>query len=285
MDYLRELQLTELEILNEIHRVCTENNLKYFLVGGTLLGAVRHKGFIPWDDDLDIAMPRNDYNKFLKICETELNGKYYLHCINTDEEYWLPFSKIRKKNTLFDEANISHLDVPKGIYVDVFPLDDEFKENSFEKKLRTKLLKSLNSIIVNKKRFYVNKKKTFKTVIRNTVTFLFAPFSIKKIQSFQIRLMSKNNNKGGSYYANYGSNYDPVKQTMQKSVYEPVRLIEFEGNYYSAPNDYEYMLKRIYGDNYMQLPPEEKRVTHKPVRISFNTKEESDNEGSRNEEV
>lgn len=285
MDYLRELQLTELEILNEIHRICTENNLTYFLVGGTLLGAVRHKGFIPWDDDLDVAMPRNDYNRFLKICETELNGKYYLHSISTDEEYWLPFSKIRKKNTLFDEANISHLDVPKGIYVDVFPLDDEFKENSLEKKLRTKLLKSLNSIIVNKKRFYANKKKTFKTVIRNIVTFLFSPFSIKKIQSFQIRLMSKNNNKGGKYYANYGSNYDPIKQTMPKSVYEPARLIEFEKNLYSAPNDYEYMLKRIYGDKYMQLPPEEKRVTHKPVRISFNTKEESDNEGSRNEEV
>lgn len=251
MEYLRKLQLTELEILNEIHRICIENNLTYFLVGGTLLGAVRHKGFIPWDDDLDVAMPRNDYNKFLKICENGLNQNYYLHCINTDKEYWLPFAKVRKKNTLFDEANISHIDVPKGIYVDVFPLDDEFKEDSFEKRFRTKIIKLLNGIILHKKRFYINKRKTLKNRIRSLIALFFAPFNIKEIQLFQIRLMSKNNNKGGNYYANYGSNYNSVKQTMPKNIYEPARQIEFEGNSYFAPNNYEYVLKRIYGDNYM----------------------------------
>lgn len=275
MDYLRKLQLTELEILNEIHRICQSNHLSYFLVGGTLLGAVRHKGFIPWDDDLDIAMPRKDYTRFLELCETALNPQYYLHCINTDKEYWLPFAKIRKKDTLFDEANISHLDVPKGIYVDIFPLDDEFYEDSWEKRNRTRIIKKLNSLILYKKHYYDNKEKPLKLRLSALLAF---PFSIRQIYLLQTRLMCKHNQKGGKYYANYGSNYNPIKQTIPKEMYEPAKPIDFEGNSYLAPNNCDFILKRIYGDNYMQLPPEEKRVTHKPLRISFNTKTKENEE-------
>ena len=266
MEYLRELQLTELEILNEIHRICSENGLSYFLVGGTLLGAIRHKGFIPWDDDLDIAMPRADYDRFLDICETELNENFYLHSIKTDKEYWLPFSKIRKKYTLFDEENLAGLDVPKGIFVDVFPLDEEFSETSFGKKIRTKMIKGINALILSKKGLRKS------DIIKKITVFISFPFSIERLQKLQIGLMSRNNGRGGTFYANYGSNYDPVKQTMPKSVYEPAGLVEFEKNSYFAPKDYEYVLTRIFGKNYTELPPEEKRITHKPLRISFDTR-------------
>lgn len=266
MEYLRELQLTELEILNEIHRICSENGLSYFLIGGTLLGAIRHNGFIPWDDDLDIAMPRAEYNRFLDLCETELNDNFYLHSIKTDKEYWLPFSKIRKKYTLFDEENIAELDVPKGIFVDIFPLDEEFSETSFEKKFRTKIIKSINVLIISKKGLRKN------DIIGKIAVFFAFPFSIEKLQKFQIRLMSKNSGRGGAFYTNYGSNYDSVRQTMPKSVYEPASLVEFEKNSYFAPKDYEYVLTRIFGKNYAELPPEEKRRTHKPLRISFDTR-------------
>ena len=93
---LRKLQLTQLEILTEVVRICHSNKLRYYLIGGTLLGAIRHKGFIPWDDDLDIAMPRKDFVKFISICRTELNSRYFLHYYTTDFNYYLPFAKVRK---------------------------------------------------------------------------------------------------------------------------------------------------------------------------------------------
>lgn len=96
-DYLRNLHSTMIEILDEFDRICNKHNLTYFLIGGTLLGAVRHKGFIPWDDDMDLAMPREDYEKFINVYYKELNDKYYLDNFNNNKLYYLNFSKIRKK--------------------------------------------------------------------------------------------------------------------------------------------------------------------------------------------
>ena len=112
---LRKLQLTELDILIEIDKICKENNIQYFLIGGTLLGAVRHKGFIPWDDDIDVGMIRSDYEKFIDLClnKNVLGEKYFLHCNESDENYFIPFVKVKKNNTTFAEENIDAL--AKGI--------------------------------------------------------------------------------------------------------------------------------------------------------------------------
>src|SRR5690554_4415622 len=120
---LKKLHNVQIEILNQIVKICNQNKLTYFLIGGTLLGAIRHKGFIPWDDDLDIAMPRKDYEKFLELCQGYLGDEYYLHCSKTDPKYWLPFAKVRKNNTIFEEKSIQTINSHKGIYVDIFPLD------------------------------------------------------------------------------------------------------------------------------------------------------------------
>ena len=92
---LNRLHEEMIRIYKEIARICDKHNLTYFVVGGTLLGAVVHKGYIPWDDDLDIAMPRDSYDRFIEICKTDLDEKFYLHCIDTDEKYWLSFAKVR----------------------------------------------------------------------------------------------------------------------------------------------------------------------------------------------
>lgn len=121
-DYLQKLHAEILRIMDEIHRVCTKNGLTYYLVGGTLLGAVRHQGFIPWDDDLDIAMPRADFDRFIHIAEKELGSEFYLNWITTNPKYWLFFPKICLRNTTFDEGVIKK-DIPMGIFIDIFPLD------------------------------------------------------------------------------------------------------------------------------------------------------------------
>ena len=132
---LKKLHEVGLEILLEIDRVCKKYDIPYFLCGGTLLGSIRHKGFIPWDDDIDIGMLRNDYEKFEECYIKEHSKKYYLHSIKTDEDYWLSFIKIQKNNTTINEKFIEKLDTHKGIFVDIFPFD-KVPDKGFTKRLK-----------------------------------------------------------------------------------------------------------------------------------------------------
>ena len=272
---LKKLQSVEVEILDEIARLCEKHSIRYCLIGGTLLGAVRHKGFIPWDDDLDIVMPRADYDKFCAVSKIELDSKYYLHNIQTDKKYWLPFAKIRKHGTIFDEKNCANINAPKGIYVDIFPLDFSKGENSKEQAFRTFWIKQIAGAIIWKRGIHETKHKLL-AWIRNI---FFLPFTIKFLTKIELSLMQKL--KKGDYYVNFGSNYKTKKQTMPISYYEPYDFLEFEEKKYPVPKEYEKVLTRIYGSDYMQLPPEEKRVTHKPVRLIFdiNDKEKGKNNG------
>lgn len=120
-ELLRKVQLTQLEIAKEIRRVCEENDIPYFLTCGTLLGAVRHQGFIPWDDDMDVGMLRENYEKFCRIAPEKLKPEYCWQSWYTDPNYALPFGKVRKRGTLYLEAK-SHRLEENGFYVDIFPL-------------------------------------------------------------------------------------------------------------------------------------------------------------------
>ena len=262
--YLPQLHETEVEILDEIVRICEKFGLKYYLIGGTLLGAVRHKGFIPWDDDLDIVMPRADYEKFCQLCATQLDEKYYLHSFDTDNSYWLIFAKVRKRNTLFNEYSISAIEAPKGIYVDIFPLDNAQYQDSFEQRFRTRLIKYMSLAIYQRRGLLVDISWKGKLA-----SLPFRVFSIPVLTGWQKKLMTKMNDKPCDYYINFGSNYNTVKQTIPKYKYEPSARVEFEGKMYDTMMDYTYFLERIYGKDYMQLPPIEKRITHKPVAVSF----------------
>jgi len=123
-DAIREYsQKQEIEILDEVQRICIKYQFNYFVTAGTLLGTIRHKGFIPWDDDIDIAMPRKDFERFKKVCAIELNNTLFYQDSYTDSCYPFYFAKIRKNKTEVDEPWLRNIPMHKGIYIDIFPLD------------------------------------------------------------------------------------------------------------------------------------------------------------------
>lgn len=264
---LEKLHNCEIEILDEVVRICEDNELDYFLIGGTLLGAVRHKGFIPWDDDLDIGMPRKDYNKLLKIASKELKNKFLLDCHLTNKNYYLPFAKVRNKNTIFESQNMKKYIGEKGIWIDIFPLDNASKQESIKQNIQVKLCKQINQIILKRNGFADN---IGKTIIGYYLT---RGMNNTKLLELQQNLMQINKKESSEFFINIGSNYNFVKQTIPKEKYYPITKLEFEKKLYNVPRDYDYVLKRIF-NNYMQLPSEEKRITHNPIRIKFENEQE-----------
>ena len=262
-EILQRLKSEELNILKEVHRICVSNSLIYYMMGGTLLGAVRHKGFIPWDDDIDIILPRKDYERFLKICREEfLNSNLRVHDINSDPQYWLTFAKVEKKGTIFLEDGLKGNSVNQGIYIDIFALDNVPNVDGLYKRFVTFLIKRINGIIWSKQLKAI----TLNDRIKKFVSY---PFSIKLLFSIAERLRNLFKEESCDYCINYASRYSAKKETYPKDVWGVPSLLEFEGEMFYAPSDSNFVLSQVFGGNYMELPPLEMRVTHKPYRIDF----------------
>jgi lipopolysaccharide cholinephosphotransferase len=259
---LKKLQDTELEILCDIDRVCRENNIKYFLMFGTLLGAVRHKGFIPWDDDIDIGMEREDYEKFLKIAPKKLKSKFSIDNININKNYYLPYLKVKNNNTIFLEKNAVNYNGNNGMWVDIFPFDN-YKTNKkgFLFKLKFKFISFFHGIMIYRTlNLYFGKPSIF--------IFLGSKFLTNKMCLWFIEILSKRSNKGNYilYYDHIG-----IKNTIvyNRNDIFPLKEIEFCGRKFYSPNNSNKILSLKYGDDYMVLPPVSERVTHNPLKIVF----------------
>lgn len=260
-EILRRVQLTELEILREIDRICKKNNVQYALLGGTLLGAIRHNGFIPWDDDIDICMSRENYNLFIKACKEDLNDKYMLHNQSTDNLYWLPFLKIRKKGTVYkQEVQSKFYSVCDGVWVDVFPLD--YVKGLKSAKVKTWLIGEIRAVIELRLNPELKKINFCKKIIIELSKVL----TIKRLIRLQeIIMISKSKCR---YFKNYGSPYSPEKELWPVEWVFPVVDHKFEDGIFPISNGWHEMLTKQYGD-YMKLPPLEKRVTHAPVEVKL----------------
>ena len=218
---LKRLHGAELEIMEEFVRICNNHNLVYFLYGGTLLGAVRHNGFIPWDDDLDLAMPRKDYEEFLKIAPQEINEKFIIDNYKTNKNYYLNFTKIRNKNTVFiQDFQAESYKGPKGIWIDVFPLDNIKNEKGILQTFRVKIVKFLRAAVHYREGFFLNRKYL---VIKKIIGKIFNIIPLNKIIHFQDKLMKKNMNKNTEYFISIASQYSYKKQTMKKEVFLPAK--------------------------------------------------------------
>lgn len=267
---LDKLKQEELKILDYVVKICEENKLEYFLIGGTLLGAVRHAGYIPWDDDLDIAMPRKDYEKFIKIFLTLDNSKYVLESFENSKVYWLPFLKIRNKNTIYQESLLKDYKGELGIWLDIFPLDNADNEVSKIQSFQFRYVKNSRYVISLKSKVVVPSKSKGKTLLFKIISLLPMTF----LRFVQKKVMTINKNDSSKYFINLGSQYGMAKQTHLREKYYPTKKLTFEGRNLNVPNDYDYILKKIYGNNYMELPPIEKRITHNPMFIKFEDGEE-----------
>ncbi|RDX01242.1 LicD family protein [Listeria kieliensis] len=266
-EILERLKQTELSILIEVAELCDKYKLKYYLMGGTLLGAVRHGGFIPWDDDIDIAMPRADFEAFQEIAARELPKSLFLHYGTTDPHYYLPIIKIKKNHTVFQEENISAKVRHSGIFIDIFPLDDVAKDHGAFFHIKGRIIKHLKGLLFLKE----NAKTAAGNIgiAKKLMLGLARPISTKRVFSWLTGIMKYGQNEDAPYYVNYGSQYGYQKQTMLKEIYDPAEVVQFEGYNFKAPKQTALFLKKIYGENYMALPPVEKRITHKPTRIQF----------------
>ena len=120
---IKEVQKSLLEILIELDRICRKYEIKYSLEGGSLLGAIKYKGFVPWDDDIDVIMERKEYERFLKVCKRELNKEFFLQNNRTVYHFPLNYSKLHKRGTLYVQESIAHLKIHQGLFIDIFPVD------------------------------------------------------------------------------------------------------------------------------------------------------------------
>lgn len=257
---LKKLREVHMEIVLEIKRICDKHDIPYIISWGSLLGAVRHEGYIPWDDDFDLEMLRKDYERFIKICESELDPKFYMDYYKYNPKSYYGFLKIRKANTLFDEGGSNGIIERRGIFVDVFPLDNVNDPNNKIDYLIDIMIKNLKEVMYYKNG--ISKKirhKAFK------VFCIFKPTTLTKIYT---KLCTINKNDNSKYCVmHFGHAFK--KDVRLKSKLFPTKLYKFEGLMLPGPGDYDYYLKGAYGNDYMKLPPKEKRVNHVPEHLLF----------------
>ncbi len=256
-EMLRKVQLVQFEILEEFDRICKKNNIKYFLTGGTLIGAVRHQGFIPWDDDLDIGMLREDYNKFCKIVDIEINEKYCFQNWNNTYNFPLPYGKIRKKNTLYVENKAKKLE-ENGIFIDIL-LYDNAPSSIKERRSLIKKLNTLERMILAKSGFkpWLDNDKI---IIKKRIGYIYYEvigsfFSIDKIINKYEKLVNKY--QDSSEYC-YNQSGEKKVYFFKKKWFSNIEYIIFEGKEFPVIKGYKQYLKLCYGD-YMKLPPIEQR--------------------------
>jgi len=265
MVQLTELQLKKLheiqvEMLLEVKRVCEKHDIKYSLIGGTLLGAIRHQGYIPWDDDADVGLLREDYEKFRNVCEQELDSsKFYFQDDRNTKGYRWGYGKLRRKNTLFLRENQKHLDFGQEIFIDIFPLDYA-PDGMLPRKVHM-----FRCFCVRKALWSPVGVKVEKNHIKRVVYLALSKLSKEAIYK---------------HYYNYINSRKPTNTVRLNlfptrkpygfpiSFFEELIEVPFEGQKFWGSKHYDEYLKIKY-DDYMKLPPVEKRIVHPVEKIVF----------------
>lgn len=252
---LNQIKIELVKMLAKIDSICENNNIKYSLAYGTMLGAIRHKGFIPWDDDLDILMTRKNYEAFLKLDENQLMGLKLLS--DKDRRYNLMFAKVQNPQIELKPNEEDRYDKNQKLYIDIFPIDylsDTLKEG-------TKIIKKSNFkvcllVAAQWKHFYINKRHGFFRQIPRFIFYVLSRFVNSK------KLVKSLNKNISNTYKNYSYCIQLNRAKIEifpTKIYDDYIKVPFEGKNFSCIKNYDECLKIIYGD-YMKLPPKEKQI-------------------------
>ncbi len=251
------LKKIELSILKNFHSFCEKNGLCYMLAYGTLLGAVRHKGFIPWDDDIDVMMPRPDYEKFIDLTSDGFSEHLLTLSHRNDKYYAYPFAKVIDTRTVLTESLISSKD-QLGVYIDIFPIDglpekeDPVYENYCRRAENNWLKTQMASMKLQKG----------KNLLRTIVKYMTVPIAKLIGPRYFVRkqtahIMRYPYEKSKRAYISSLCEFDNT--AFEKGVYEKRILLPFENEEFYVPAEYDRLLSGLYG-NYMEFPPESERV-------------------------
>lgn len=257
MNYdLKKIQEKELEILIEVARVCEKLGLKYFLSSGTLIGAVRHKGFIPWDDDIDIMMPWKDYKKFLKYGQQEINSKFFIQS-NFSDLWYREYSKVRMNGTTAIETCYMGIPFNQGIWIDVFPIIGVKNDEKWIKRFNSYI--KFRNLFVQDLFFDKTENLSLYLKIFKKIPLKFRRNMIKFMDSFFMKNPSQR--ECGTHLWGFGITKYYDKVFFSENIYA-----DFEGYRFPIPKGYDKYLTQMYGD-YMTPPPEEERVIKHPLAV------------------
>lgn len=257
---LKQLQRIELEMLIEVDKICRKHHIQYSLDGGTLLGAVRHKGFIPWDDDIDVIMLRSEYFRFRKACKQDLdNTRFFLQDYLSDSNYRWGYAKLRRNNTKFMRQGQENLKQHSGVFIDIFVADnvpDEYLSRRIHHFVCFLIRKTLYSEVG---------KDIEKNFLLRNIYYLLS--KIPREKSFYLRnwLAARTNRKRTELISHYTLEYPrQCRYGLPRKCFDEMVELEFEGHQFYGFRDYDCYLSMHYG-NYMKLPPEEKQIPHSIV--------------------
>ena len=259
---ISEIQQMELGIMEYIHEVCHKIGVKYFLSYGSLIGAVRHKGFIPWDDDMDICMLRDDYEKLQDYMIAHPDERYELMSYKNNVNYVYPFMKVQDNHTYLVEEDV-RIDSDMGIYVDIFPVDGYEDDQAFKDKM-TKIIKKRQLSCYTFKGI-TNTKSVVNSIIRYISVIIFYFTNTNKYVS-QIDELAKSRKVEDYELVDYVVYKDMNKPVWKREWLEQVEAGSFEGKKFMIPKHYHEVLTSDYG-NYMQLPPVEQQVSHHDFKL------------------
>lgn len=275
----KEMKSIELNILKDVAKFCDSNQLRYFLCGGTLLGAVRHHGFIPWDDDMDIAMPREDYKKFLMIYNRE-KSKYQVSAIENNQNWHMPFARVEDLNTILFEKTLKQKYRKLHVFIDVFPIDGipdspKIERNFMLKQKFLGIIVNASSFCFFPSRHYSDSKETHISLKNSVRTFMkyiaILLFSFVNTQ-YIIRKMNTNAEKYVlEKTKDIGLTVFVWNWTFEKSSnhsFKERKKFKFEDSEFWGPAGYDEYLTRTYGD-YMTPPPLENQVSHHNFEAYF----------------
>lgn len=258
-----EIKQYSFEVLCVIRDICEKHDIRYSLTGGTLIGAVRHKGFIPWDDDIDIMMPRADYDRFISIVKQmkDLPVRILAEEICPDD-YYYAWAKACHKKTELIEKDVEQTNAKLGVYVDIFPVDGMgYKYNSA--KIRTMIFQFIHGLKLssNWTKYHRSKLRKWYYEPLRYVCYLVSKILGKKLinrvlDRFVRKIPFEKSEYAGRLTGDFGS-----KEIMKKELFDKYIKLEFEGQLFNAIEDYDTFLTSLYGD-YMKLPPEEARISH-----------------------